>query len=361
MSVGYCCLGSDPHAAPLLARLFSRAIRNACISDCVSSIPTMDKYEAYEKYSDFDDESVWDGGHFRYAKPKQAAAHRKKPAAVRAALTDFNDDVADWVPTYARPLDPKHHERQWLIDSIGPFFRDNVILDVTRRVKGGKEANVYVCVAHPNAGVELIAAKLYRPRMLRTLKNDAVYKAGRQLRGEDGKLLKGRREKLALAQKTTFGKQLDMTWWIGNEFATQLTLFEAGAAVPRPIRHNGNTILMDYVGDEQMAAPTLIDTSPEPGEAAALFGIIMDNVALMLEHHLVHGDLSPYNILYWDGKPVIIDFPQMVNARTNPHAFELLQRDISRVCAYFARFGVRADPARIARDLWLPYMGEIKS
>ena len=45
--------------------------------------------------------------------------------------------------------------------------------------------------------------------MLRTLKNDAVYKAGRQLRGEDGKLMKGRREKLALSQKTTFGKQLE--------------------------------------------------------------------------------------------------------------------------------------------------------
>ena len=321
----------------------------------------MNKYEAYEKYSDFDETYLIPDSAHRYAKPKPANKTRKKPATVRAELTDFTDDVADWVPTYARALDPKHHERQWLIDSVGPFFRDNVITDVIQRVKGGKEANVYCCTAHPSAGVALIAAKLYRPRMLRTLKNDAVYKAGRQLRGEDGKLMKGRREKLALAQKTTFGKQLDMTWWIGNEFATQTTLYEAGAAVPRPIGHNGNTILMEYVGDEQMPAPTLIDTSPQRGEAADLFGVIIDNVRLMLEHHLVHGDLSPYNILYWDGKPVIIDFPQMVNARTNPNAYLLLERDLARVCAYFARFGVSADAQQMARDLWLPYMGEIRN
>lgn len=318
----------------------------------------MDKYEAYEKYQQFDETEYDRGSATRYAKTRPAKK-KPSPAVVHAQLSDFDDNVSAWVPSYAAALDPLHHERQWLIDSVGPFYRENVITDVTRRVKGGKEANVYCCTAHPASGVDLIAAKLYRPRMLRTLKNDAVYKAGRQLRGEDGKLMKGRREKLALAQKSTFGKQLDMTWWIGNEFSTQQKLFEAGAAVPRPIGHNGNTILMDYVGDEWQAAPTLIDSAPAPGEAADLFALIMDNVALFLNHHLVHGDLSPYNILYWDGTAVIIDFPQMVDARVNPHAYELLRRDIARVCAYFARFGVRADAEGLARDLWLPYMGDL--
>ena len=316
----------------------------------------MDKYEAYEKYRQFD-ETEYDRGAYRQTKAKPPK--KPKPAITRAQLSDFDDNVTAWVPSYAAALDPQHHERQWVIDSIGPFYRENVITDVTRRVKAGKEANVYCCTANPASGVDLIAAKLYRPRMLRTLKNDAVYKAGRQLRGEDGKLMKGRREKLALSQKTTFGKQLDMTWWIGNEFSTQQKLFEAGAAVPRPISHNGNTILMDYVGDEWQAAPTLIDSAPAAGEATDLFALIMDNVALFLDNHLVHGDLSPYNILYWNGTAVIIDFPQMVDARKNPHAYDLLQRDIARVYAYFARHGVRADAEQLARDLWLPYMGNL--
>ena len=265
----------------------------------------------------------------------------------------------DFVPSYAAALDPRHFERRWLIQSVAPFYQNNQISDVTQIVKGGKEANVYVCTAHPATGHDHLAAKLYRPRMLRHLKNDAVYKAGRKLRGVDGKQIKGRRYKLALRKKTNFGKKLDISAWIGNEFRTQQKLYEAGADVPQPIAHSGNTILMAFVGDGHTAAPTLSDIALDTQEAPALFQRVMDNVALMLDHHLVHGDLSAYNILYWEGKITLIDFPQMVEARHNSHALTLLQRDIARVCQYFARFGVESDPLRLVLDLWEPYMGSV--
>lgn len=318
----------------------------------------MGKYESYENYLENDDEYDSKGRPIRGDK-RPVAAGRKKISSSMTELTDFIDNAAAWVPSYAAHLDPKHHERQWLIESLSPFYRDNVITDVTRRVKGGKEANVYCCTAHPASGFELIAAKLYRPRTLRTLKNDAVYKAGRMLRGEDGKQLKGRREKLALQQKTRFGQHLDMVWWIGNEYSVQQKLYEAGASVPRPIGHNGNAILMEYVGDDRLAAPTLNDVTLTPNEAKHLFGVAMDNVQIMLDNHLVHGDLSAFNILYWAGDISIIDFPQVVNARTNPNAQMLLQRDVKRVCDYFARFGIKSNPGQIARDLWGPYMGSM--
>ena len=318
----------------------------------------MDKYKAFEKYSELEDEYGWGERPQRHTKTRPAAKAKPKPALAQSQLTDFVDDASAWVPTYAAALDPKHHERQWLIESLAGFYRDNVITDVTRRVKGGKEANVYCCPAHPAAGVELIAAKLYRPRTLRTLKNDALYKAGRQLRDEQGKEIKGRRDKLAIQQKSAYGKYLDMVWWIGNEYGVQKSLHEAGANVPRPIRHSGNTILMEYMGDARLPAPTLSDVTLERDEAAELFQVVMDNVQLMLDMHLVHGDLSAFNILYWEGEIAIIDFPQVVGARSNPNAKMLLQRDVKRVCDYFSRYGVRADPSRLARDLWLPYMGE---
>lgn len=318
----------------------------------------MDSYEANDKYLDFEDEFDDQGRPRRTVYKRPSSKQKKKPAATLAELTDFNDDATAWVPTYAAHLDPKHHERQWLIESVAPFYQDNVITDVTRRVKGGKEANVYCCTAHPASGVELIAAKLYRPRMLRTMKNDAMYKSGRDLRDEEGKLLKGRREKLALQQKSSFGQHLDMVWWINNEYSVQKTLFDAGAAVPRPIGHNGNTILMDYVGDARQAAPALSDVSLEREEAAVLFGAVMDNIRLMLEHHFVHGDLSAFNILYWNEEVYIIDFPQVVNARVNPNARMLLQRDVKRVCDYFARYKVASNPAQIVHKLWEPYMGD---
>lgn len=315
----------------------------------------MDKYEEYEKYLELEDEITERQNRRTHTRP--ASKRKQKPATVLAEMTDFNDDAAAWVPTYAAALDPKHHEREWLIESIAPFYQDNVVTDVTRRVKGGKEANVYCCTAHPATDVDLIAAKLYRPRTLRMLKNDAIYKSGRQLRGEDGKELKGRREKLALQQKSRFGKQLDTVWWIGNEYAVQNTLFEAGANVPRPIGHIGNTILMEYIGDESLPAPALSDVSLTRNDAADLFNVVMKNIRLMLDHHLVHGDLSAFNILYWDGEISIIDFPQVVNARTNLNAKVLLQRDIKRVCDYFARYRVQSNPVQIARELWEPYMG----
>lgn len=317
----------------------------------------MDTHEAYEKYLDFDEVYEESERPLRPARAQATRKQKKKQSEILAEMTDFIDDATVWVPSYAASLDPKHHERTWLIESVSTFYRNNVITDVTHRVKGGKEANVYCCTAHPAAGVDLIAAKLYRPRMLRTLKNDAIYKSGRELRNEEGQLLKGRREKLALAQKTKFGQHLDMVWWINNEFSVQKMLHEAGAAVPRPIGHSGNTILMAYIGDERLPAPTLNDVSLDRDEAEALFQIVLDNIRLMLAHHLVHGDLSAFNILYWNDTVTIIDFPQVVNARVNPNARMLLERDVRRVCDYFARYKVSSEPQRIVRDLWDPYMG----
>ena len=317
----------------------------------------MNRYEVYEQYEEYEYLDHSRRAHRQHKKPKNKPQANGHVDSIMADIRTMDDGIENWVPSYVAPLDPKHHERQWVIDSVGPFYRDNIITDVTRLVKGGKEANVYCCDADPATGLELIAAKLYRPRMLRHLKNDAVYKAGRQLRDETGKQIKGRREKLALRKKTNFGKEVDIAWWIGNEYRSQQALYEAGADVPKPVAHQGNTILMAYLGDETMPAPPLSDVTLLPAEAEPLFRRVMDNVALMLDNHFVHGDLSAYNILYWQGQITIIDFPQLVEARSNPNAFMLLQRDITRVCEYFGRFGVKADPTELTIGLWEPYMG----
>jgi len=90
-------------------------------------------------------------------------------------------------------------------------------------------------------------------------------------------------------------------------------------------------------------------------EAGATLRKIIDNVTLWLANHLVHGDLSPYNLLYWEGRIVAIDFPQAVDARVNPAARSLLVRDLENVCGYFSKYGIRADAHRIANGLWAQY------
>lgn len=248
------------------------------------------------------------------------------------------------------------HERQWIMEYLGLFYDDHVITDVLRQVKGGKEATVYCCRAHPALGVDLIAAKVYRPRMFRQLRNDAVYRAGREMIDEEGKEARGRREKLAMQKKTGFGQTLRHTAWLTNEFQTLKRLHAAGADVPQPFASSDNAILMEYLGDESFPAPALSQVRLEPHAAPVLWKRLMDNIELMLAHDRVHGDLSAYNVLYWNGEPRIIDLPQAVDPYMNPEALMLLGRDVERVCQYFDRYGVNSNPKQITHNLWERYV-----
>jgi RIO kinase 1 len=115
---------------------------------------------------------------------------------------------------------------------------------------------------------------------------------------------------------------------------------------------------MGYRGDENLAAPTLNTVMLAAGEAQNLFERTLWNIEVMLEHGLVHGDLSAYNILYWDGAITLIDFPQVIEYRTNTNAYAILQRDIKRVCEYFVSQGVQVDPHVLANDLWTRHIGQ---
>ena len=110
---------------------------------------------------------------------------------------------------------------------------------------------------------------------------------------------------------------------------------------------------MTYVGDEEDAAPQLRSYRPDgPDEAEDLLRQVMRNVELFLYRNVIHGDLSAYNVLVWEGRVTVIDLPQAVDPRKNKHAKGLLERDVHRVCEHFERFGVRSSAARLASDLW---------
>jgi RIO kinase 1 len=251
-----------------------------------------------------------------------------------------------------------HHEADWLLESLQSFYEQELISDIAAQVKGGKEANVYRCLAHPALGVEWVAAKVYRPRMFRSLSNDKVYRQGRPTLKANGRPVKATDTRLmrAIGKKTAFGLQIAHTSWLMYEYTTMEMLYELGAAVPEPVAANENAILMAYIGDEQMAAPPLSQISLERDEAILAFREVMRNVELMLANSCIHGDLSAYNILYWNERPVLIDFPQVVDSETNPDAFPIFERDIRRVCDYFARQGVPCDAAFITNDLWERYL-----
>ncbi|MCC7362424.1 MAG: hypothetical protein IT317_23290 [Anaerolineales bacterium] len=232
------------------------------------------------------------------------------------------------------------------------YYDDKQITDVLARVKGGKEANVYCCAAHPATGLALIAAKLYRPRQFRNLRNDARYRQGRAILDERGKVVRDEGLLVAIRKKTSVGQEATHRSWIEHEYRTLETLHAAGADVPRPVSHDNSAILMEYLGDAETPAPALHEVRLEREEAEPLFTRLMDNVGLMLRHGIIHGDLSAYNVLYWDGEVRLIDFPQVVHPRENAEAYAIFARDVLRLCQYFARPGVGAEPAALAAELW---------
>jgi RIO kinase 1 len=193
--------------------------------------------------------------------------------------------------------------------------------------------------------------------MFRNLRNDKLYRDGRAILNADGQEVKKTDHRImrALGKKTAFGAQVQHTSWLMYEYTTMERLHQAGAAVPRPFAVAENAILMSYYGDDLRAAPTLNEVSLARGEASALLHEVLRNIEIMLDHDLIHGDLSAYNILYWQGRAIFIDFPQVVNAYTNASARAILQRDIVRVCDYFARQGAACDAGAIVARLWARY------
>jgi RIO kinase 1 len=284
---------------------------------------------------------------------KRKTAPRPPVANDIAKIAEAAGTEAGFSMTYV----PALFESEWLRSSLSSFYDDELITDVLASVKGGKEANVYRCEAHQHTGESLLAVKVYRPRQFRNMSNNKMYRDGRAILTPDGRPVKETDHRMmrAIGKKTAFGQQVSDTSWLMHEFNTLAKLHALGAAVPKPFAANENALLMSYYGDEQRAAPALNGVRLERDEAQPLFEEVMRNIELMLAEGLVHGDLSAYNILYWEGKVILIDFPQITHVATNRNAHEIFRRDVARVCGYFAAQGVRVDPERLADELWSRY------
>ena len=237
-------------------------------------------------------------------------------------------------------------------DKLVEFAAKRYITDVLYTVKSGKEATVYCCRAHPSVGCELVAAKIYRPGKFRGYKSMDTYREGR--------IVFDQREARAMKNKTRRGRDFQETAWTGVEFSMLQRLFKVGADVPEPILHTpasppfvpAAAVLMEFVGDEDGPAPMLRNVELPSEDARDLFDLVLDNVELWLASNIIHGDLSAYNILCWEDSLVVIDFPQAVDPRQNPKAFDLLLRDIGNVCTYWEKYGVRESAFEITHELW---------
>ncbi|HSG43191.1 MAG TPA: RIO1 family regulatory kinase/ATPase [Anaerolineales bacterium] len=271
---------------------------------------------------------------------------------VRARNAKFLEGQDDSSRSFNFTYKAARFEEWWLLESLGDFYEHQWVTDVLRRVKGGKEASVYMCRGGEATGSKLVTAKVYRPRELRNLKNDAIYRTGRVDLDISGNAIIKEADLNAIRHRTNYGERLRHQSWIAYEFKTLEMLHEAGADVPKPYAMEKNAILMDFIGDVEMAAPTLNAVSLDRDEAKQLFDRVIRNVDLLLSKDRIHGDLSAYNILYWDGDITLIDFPQVVSPEANPSAWTIFLRDVTRICQYFNSQGVKTSARKLASELW---------
>jgi hypothetical protein len=159
-------------------------------------------------------------------KPKREAAE-----VIRSIAAD-DDSLQTGFETSYRA---SKHERIWIGEALGSFYTQGEITDVLRMVKGGKEACVYQCTTGGGMSREFVAAKIYRPRRFRNLRNDAQYRQGRRHLDADGKEMRDDRALRAIQKGTERGRALAHTSWLAHELECLQQLHALGADAPEPL------------------------------------------------------------------------------------------------------------------------------
>lgn len=133
--------------------------------------------------------------------------------------------------------------------------------------------------------------------------------------------------------------------WTRREHTILRRLRAAEVRAPQPYGYLRNVLVMEFVGADGVGAPRLHDVELEDPQ-----GVFDDLVVhlrrMVVDARLVHGDISPYNVLMHEGRPVIIDVAQSMPS-THPQAKEILHRDVVTLARYFEKLEVDTDSARL--------------
>ena len=199
------------------------------------------------------------------------------------------------------------------------FMTEGVLNEVNGVVSAGKEARVYW---GKNKEGNDLAVKIY-------LTSSAEFKKGMFKYIEGDYRFKGVKHD---TRSLIFA-------WAQKEFRNLEQAFRAKVNVPKPIAVRNNVLVMEFIGKNGLSAPSLKELLPINPEKTYR-QLLTYLKRLYRKADLVHGDLSEYNIMVWNGKPVLFDVSQSVPS-SHPLARSLLERDLTNVNKFFSRIGVK--------------------
>mgnify|MGYP006230235581 FL=1 len=131
--------------------------------------------------------------------------------------------------------------------------------------------------------------------------------------------------------------------WVRKEQRNLARLSKWGLTVPKPLGINKNVLVMEYLGDETSPYPKLREVVVD--EPRPVYDELLEFLAVSWQKaNLVHGDFSPFNILWSPEGPVVIDVGQAV-IQSHPKAQEFLIRDVTRLVEWANKNAIDVDLA----------------
>ncbi len=209
---------------------------------------------------------------------------------------------------------------------LDTFASKKIHIQLLQTLKSGKEAQVHMCTYNN----QLCALKVYKNHEFRSFNTVGKYIANRYIAS--------RTMRQAVRKRTRLGMQYVQDTWVSREFKLLKMAYNAGCNVPEVYAQAGNALLMEFIGDDKGPAPLLKEVNLTTEQAIYCFNEISYSVKTIFELGFVHSDLSPFNILWWEDQPVIIDFPQAVEVRSSPSARELLFKDFENIADYLIKY-----------------------
>lgn len=202
--------------------------------------------------------------------------------------------------------------------AIYDLVNSGVISYLNGVVSTGKEARVYWGVKEINSNnIKDYAVKVYYTSGLR-FKKRQIYMLGD-----------------ARFKRTGKGIELILTW-ARKEYANLTKAFNNGVPVPEPIALKRNVLIMKFIGENGVPAPTLLNCEVSKTDYQRIISILRK---LYRKAELVHADLSEFNIFKYKGKLILFDFGSAVTIE-HEMALDFLKRDIRNVNRFFERKGI---------------------
>jgi len=240
----------------------------------------------------------------------EVRASAKREAAARVKGVDKSDRA-----TVEQAIDPRTRMVLFKMLNRGLFS------EINGCVSTGKEANVYH--ASSSDGNDL-AIKVYKTSIL-VFKDRDRYVSG-DFRFRNGYCRSNPRKMVKV--------------WAEKEMRNLVRLRQAGINAPAPLQLRLHVLVMEFIGEEGVAAPRLRDAGLPPQRLRTAYTEMVLIVRTLYQKcRLVHADLSEYNILYHKGELWIIDVSQAVDL-DHPKALDFLREDCKHVNDYFRRNGV---------------------